>query len=65
MCLFLTRITFYEHSASPRLHFHRNIVGCRISQGRAKEWNKEPVAVLQQGAEAGNAQAQFVLATCT
>ncbi|HHG9063081.1 TPA: tetratricopeptide repeat protein [Citrobacter freundii] len=37
--------------------------GAGSSQGQAKEWNKEPVAVLQQGAEAGDAQAQFVLAT--
>ena len=31
--------------------------GAGISQGYAKEWNKEPMAVLQQGAEAGDVKA--------
>jgi TPR repeat protein len=37
--------------------------GAGISQGYAKEWNKEPMAVLQQGAEAGDVKAQYYLGT--
>ena len=35
--------------------------GVGTSQGQAKEWEKEPVAVLQQGAGEGDVDAQYCL----
>lgn len=39
--------------------------GAGSSQGQAKEWNKEPVAVLQQGAEAEMRRRSLCLQPCT